>query len=150
MALQFPAQTWSPFVARKPLPKEIIPFILANLDGFDAYMYGERIIIEPKAGAVIRNPPEGVVIPPTVPPKPILRPKFFYRVVDRALTPELARRMGFSEQRLLVYSTICQAKDPRGIQAKDVMDLTGLPHGTVQQILHWLRKQKLVNGEPEV
>ena len=135
-------------MARKPLPREIIPFILANLDGFDAYMYGERIIIEPKAGAVIRNPPEGVVAPPTA-PKSILRPKFFYRVVDRALTPELAKRMGFSEQRLLVYTTIFTTKDPRGVQSKDVMDTTGLPHGTVQQILHWLRKQGLVSGEPE-
>ena len=146
MATQL-AQTWSPFVARKPLPKEIIPFILANLDGFDAYMYGERIIIEPRAGAVIRNPPEGVVVPPV--PKPILRPKFFYRVVDRALTPELAKRMGFSEQRLLVYTVVYTTKDVRGIQSKEVMDQTGLPHGTVQQILHWLRKQKLVSGEPE-
>ena len=147
MATQL-AQTWSPFVARKPLPKEIIPFILANLDGFDAYMYGERIIIEPRAGAVIRNPPEGVALPPA--PKAILRPKFFYRVVDRALTPELAKRMGFSEQRLLVYTVVYTTKDPRGVQSKEVMDQTGLPHGTVQQILHWLRKQKLVSGEPEV
>ena len=144
------AQMEHVFVPRIALPTAL-SLILANLDKFEAHLDEGRIVIAPKTGVKITpvaslpdsaSPLEGK-------PKPILRPKFFYRVVDRALTPELAKRMGFSDQRLKVYLTIYGAKDARGIQAKDVMDSTGLPHGTVQQILHWLRKQKLVVGEPE-
>jgi len=35
------------------------------------------------------------------------------------------------------------------IQPKDLIERTGLPNGTVQQVLHWLKKQKMVTGEPE-
>jgi hypothetical protein len=80
-------------------------------------------------------------------PTSILRPRFIYKVTNRKLTPEQAQLFGFSPQRLLVFRTIFDA--PKGLQAKDVMEKTGLPHGTVQQILHWLRKRKLVIGEPE-
>ena len=145
-----------------PLPPAIIPFILQNLDGFDIVLEdSERIVITPKAGATI-NPQSAakyaaallVDAPPARPQpvsearkvQPILRPKFIYKVADRKLTPEQARRFGFSEQRLNVFRVIFESK---GVQSKDIMDKTGLPHGTVQQILHWLRNRKLITGEPE-
>lgn len=147
-----------------PLPAAIIPFILQNLDGFDIVLEdGERIVITPKNGAVI-NPQSrtklvtlltGTAEPgvpalapkrPAEPARPILRPKFIYKATDKKLTPEQAKRFGFSEQRYRVYRVIFESK---GIQAKDVMEATGFPHGTVQQILHWLRHRKLITGEPE-
>ncbi len=140
------------FGKRTPFPRAIIPFILANVEGFDAYLDGDRIVIAPRNGAVIKHASRFAILPtetvtPAL-PKPILRPKFFYRAEDRAKTPELAKRMGFSDQRLKVYTVIFGTKDPRGVQSKDVMERTGLPHGTVQQILHWLRKQQWITGEP--
>ena len=146
-----------------PLPAAIIPFILQNLDGFNVTLEdGERIVITPKVGAqvspqsrgaladaLLHQSEEPVAQHPVGPGRttaPILRPKFIYRVLDKKLNPEQAKRFGFSEQRYTVYRTIFESK---GIQAKDIMEKTGLPHGTVQQILHWLRNRKLITGEPE-
>jgi hypothetical protein len=143
-------------MSRTPLPPAIIPFILANLDAFDVSLEnGERIIITPKDGAVVApGSPVSVSLPPAydrarpfLAPKPILRPKFIYRVKDRKLTPEQAKKFGFSAPRLAVYQAIWDA--PKGITSKELMARTGLVHGAVQQILHWLRKQNMVKGEPE-
>lgn len=129
---------------RVPLPTAIIPFILAHLDAFDAVLEDEdRIVITPKDGAVVTG------TPPTTPapPRSILRPKHRYRIVDRHRTPTEAKRYGFSEPRLKVYQAIWDA--PGGILAKDIMDKTGIAHGSVQQILHWLKSRKFISGEPE-
>jgi hypothetical protein len=148
-------------VAKKrltPLPPAIIPFILQHLEGFDIMLEGdERIIITPKADATM-DPGSMAKFASTLlehkarilPGKPtasILRPRFIYKVADRKLTPEQAQRFGFSSQRHQVYKAVFDA--PKGVQAKNVMEATGLPHGTVQQVLHWLRKRKLITGEPE-
>lgn len=141
-----------------PLPTDIIPFILENLSGFDVMLEdGERIVITPKAGATIAPhsrkhlvravAPQAARGPVPPMPKPILKPKFLYRVNDRQRTPAQAKLFGFSEQRLSVYNAIYNS--PHGIHSKDLMDVTGLTHGTVQQILNWLRKQNMISGEPE-
>lgn len=143
-----------------PLPAAIVPFLLKNLDGFDIMLEdSDRIVLTPKSGAAI-NPESRAVLaaallepqqpgPQAVKPSAkvtsILRPKFIYKVVDKKMTPELVTRFG-SEQRSSVYRVIFESK---GVQSKDIMDKTGLPHGTVQQILHWLRNRKLITGEPE-
>lgn len=149
------------------LPAAIIPFILANIDGFDITLEGsERIVLTPKKGATI-NPEtagqlatavlQGSVAPradgrvPAVkvsaPPRSILRPKFIYRVADKKLTPDTAKKYGWTPPRVAVYKVIFE--HPKGVQSKTVMEKTGLQHGSVQQILNWLRKQELIVGEPE-
>jgi hypothetical protein len=150
-----------------PLPAAIIPFLLKNLDGFDiALEDSDRIVLTPKDGAGInpesraylaaailqgdghQTPQKSAQVHHAQPAKvkSILRPKLIYRVADKKLTPEQAERFGFTPQRLSVFKVIHESK---AVQAKDIMEKTGLPHGTVQQVLHWLRDRKIVTAEPE-
>jgi hypothetical protein len=128
------------------LPEAFIPFIIEHLDMFEARIEGETIVIGIKDGGQLPPLPANghKRTTPSVPPP---RPKFIYSIEDRKLDPATAKRYGFSEQRLKVYQAIYDS--PKGIQAADVLTKTGLPHGTVQQILHWLRTRKLVKGMPE-
>ena len=150
-----------PVMARKtaPLPSAIIPFILANLEGFDVVLEdSERIVITPKDGAEVEPHSRTHLVQAltrtangdghTAAPVMVARPKFIYRAVDKRYTPEQAKRFGLSPQRLKVYELIYTA-GAKGIGYKDVRAKSGLAHGSVQQVLHWLRAQKLITGEPE-
>jgi hypothetical protein len=137
-----------------PLPRDIIPFILENLEGFDATIEdGEWIKIVPK-GDVVISPRTHVrltqMVQRAAQPSalPILRPKFSYTIANRDYTPEQAEAFGMSKPRLRVYRVIYEA-GAEGAGYKLIRSKSGLPHGSVQQILHWLRKQKLIVGEPE-
>lgn len=154
------------YMARKtaPLPPDIIPFILANLEGFDIVLEdSERIVITPKDGAEVAPASRSLLTHALTQrehdgdgegrglhrPTPLVaRPKFIYRAADKRYTPEQAKRFGLSPQRLKVYELIYTA-GTKGIGYKDVRAKSNLPHGSVQQVLHWLRAQKLITGEPE-
>lgn len=144
-----------------PLPPAIIPFILDNLEGFDAVLEdGERIVITPKPNAEMRPASAkhlAVVIEEMhhvqhdgQPRKNrvVMRPKFNYKVTNPKHTPEEAKRFGLSKPRLAVYEIIHKAAG-EGVGYADIREKSKLPHGSVMQILHWLRKQKLVIGTPE-
>lgn len=131
-----------------------VKFILENIDGFDMTLEGEdRIVITPKPDARVHPASwkhfEAAISPSrkstiSVP----LRPKFIYTVNNRDYTPEQAKAFGMSKPRLRVYELIYTA-GAEGIGYKAIREKSGLPHGSVMQILHWLRKQKLITGEPE-
>lgn len=132
------------------LPTSFIPVILNNLHLFEARVEGNSIIISVKEDGSVQVPQERRVakVSPTFPTlQPPRAVRFMYRVVDKKITPESAARYGFSEQRLKVYRAIHSA-GVTGVQSKDILTKTGLPHGTVQQILHWLRERQLVLGAP--
>lgn len=148
--------------SRVPLPKAIIPFILANLDGFDISIEdGDRIVITPKADAVVAPQSHKTlraffdraggaqagrsVAPPS--PRIVQRPKFTYKVEKADYTPKQAKAFGMSKPRLKVYEII-HAAEEKGVGYKTIRQKSELPHGSVQQILHWLRKQKLISGTP--
>lgn len=154
------------FMAKRvPLPSAIIPFILANLEGFEVSLEdGERIIITPRVNAPI-NPASVAPLATTLlsdravspatertspPPSPrlALRPKFIYRAKDARYTPAQAKVFGLSKPRLLVYSVV-HAAGAEGVGYGLIREKTKLAHGSVMQILHWLRKQKLITGAPE-
>jgi len=130
-----------------PLPDAVKALLVQHLDHFDATLEGEHIILSFK-----EESPASTMLPlssrPTNgrTPRVVDRPKFTYRAVDRTLTLPQAQKY-LSEQRYLVYQAVYGA--PKGIQTKDLIERTGLPNGTVQQVLHWLKKQKMVTGEPE-
>jgi hypothetical protein len=141
-----------------PLPRDIIPFILENLEGFDATIEnGEWIKIMPRGDTFItpqsrsrlshlaHQAAHQAAHPTAV---PVLRPKFSYTIANRDYTPDQAEAFGMSKPRLKVYKTIYEAGGD-GAGYKVIRSKSGLPHGSVQQILHWLRKQKLIHGEPE-
>ncbi len=130
------------------LPESFIPFILEHIDEFEARVEGESIVLALKPDAHGNGKGRLATMVSAAPAAlaPQVRPKFVYTVIDRKLTPEQAGRYGFSEQRLKVYSAIYAEKE--GIQSKELLTKTELPHGTVQQILHWLRDHKLISGEP--
>lgn len=65
-----------------------------------------------------------------------------YAVADKRLTPARAETFGMSKTRLKVYRVIYKHKT--GLLARDLMKQTGLPHGSIQQTLNWLRGHKLV------
>lgn len=143
---------------RVPLPRDIIPFILENLEGFDVELEdGERIIITPRDDATVRpssrnhlratllnRMPVTAAAPRTAPP----RPKFIYRPSHESYTPEQARVFGMSKPRLRIYALI-HAAGEAGIGYAELREKSNLPHGSVQQILNWLRKQQLITGTPE-
>jgi len=126
------------------LPEQLIPFIIENIAHFQAIIEdGERIVISIKPGAQMKIPASADRVTHGTPPP---RPKFAYTVKDRKNTPALAKRFGFSEPRLRVYKAIFNADPIRGIQSKDILRVTKLPHGSVQQILHWLRSREMITG----
>lgn len=148
-------------VKRVPLPTAIIPFILDNLEGFDiALEDGERIVITAKAGVQVRPSSrpllasllssadgEGHRAAPSS-PRIVMRPKFIYKAKDERYTPEQAKVFGLSKPRLQVYSIVHTAGD-EGVGYSTIREKSKLPHGSVMQILHWLRKQRLITGAPE-
>jgi hypothetical protein len=140
-----------------PLPAAIIPFILANVEGFDVVLEdSERIIITPKTDAQI-NPSsvnqlaEAIAsssrAPAPAPRAIVMRPKFTYKVKDRRYTPEQAKVFGLSKPRLLVYTIIHEHE--KGVGYATIRETSKLVHGSVMQILHWLKKQNLITGEPQ-
>lgn len=151
---------------RVPLPSAIIPFLLGNLEGFDVWLEeGERIVLTAKAGvevnpasrahltSLLSDRPSGSVVKPVVAapplrPTPTQRPKFTYKAKDQRYTPAQAKRFGLSKPRLLVYEIIHAAGD-EGTTYAAIKDQSKLIHGSVMQVLHWLRKQKLITGAPE-
>lgn len=144
-----------------PLPREIIPFILENLEGFDVQLEeGERIVITPKADAEVRPSSRTHLLSALehtseaaggykAPPRVVVRPKFIYHAKDRRKSPEEARAFGLSKPRLLVYTIVYNGGE-EGVGYQAVRTKSKLPHGSVMQILHWLRKQGLITGAPEV
>lgn len=130
------------------LPQSFVPFILQHLDMFEAHIVGESIVISMTgdSAAISAAKPPALTIIPAPTPAPPPHPIFIYRIVDRKLTPEQAARYGFSEQRLKVYRSVYEA-GASGVQSKELLTRTGLPHGTVQQILRWLRDRKMVSAE---
>ena len=141
---------------RTALPPAIIPFILENLDGFDiALEDDDRIVITPKQGAMV-NPNSRAQLASLIlengetrAARPIpLRPKFSYRPFNKNYTPQQAKAFGMSKPRLRVYEVI-YAAGADGARYKEIRAKTQIPHGSVQQILNWLRKQKLIIGVPE-
>lgn len=151
---------------RVPLPSAIIPFLLGNLEGFDVWLEeGERIVLTAKAGVEV-NPAsrahldtllnerqkgsnEAAVVPIAPSPtfRPSQRPKFIYKVKDQRYTPAQAKRFGLSKPRLLVYEII-HASGNEGTSYAAIKGQSKLIHGSVMQVLHWLRKQKLITGVP--
>lgn len=123
---------------RVTLPESFIPMLEAP-EGFIARMEGRRIILEPKPTKGKKGAPE-----PSQPPP---RPRFRYTAADRRRTPENAAFYGLSPTRQKVYKAVWGAK--RGLLAKDIMQKCKLPHGSVQQTLHWLREHKMIEHEEE-
>ncbi len=132
-----------------PLSREILSYILKNVDEFDALLdEEERIILTAKEGAHITLPTRVPVTGQSVRTMAPLRPKFIYSVKRREYGPEQAKAFGMSKPRLRVYE-IVYAAGTAGVGYKAVRDQSGLQHGSVMQILHWLRKQDLIIGIPE-
>jgi hypothetical protein len=137
-----------------PLPSAIIPFILNNLDGFDVLLEdGERIVITPKEGALV-SPSSQKYIKRTILERSPLREggsprlRFTYHPTNTQHTPEEARRFGLSAPRLAIYTLIYTAGET-GADYKLLREKSKLTHGSVQQVLHWLRKQKLITAKPK-
>lgn len=126
---------------RTTLPKSFIAFILEHLDEFEARVEGDSIVVTFEDGRALPKTPKQA---PALSPQE--RPRFVYRVTDKAMTPEKVERF-FSEQRLKVYEEVYLSRT--GILAKELITKTKLPHGTVQQILSWLRSRKFVEATPE-
>lgn len=154
-------------VKKLPLPTAIIPFILQNLQGFEVSLEdGERIVIVPRANAQVVpgsrphlaaalnlpvDRPNGRAKADQVQPPPTRvtqRPKFIYRAKNAKYAPDQARAFGLSKPRLLIYTLVHQA-GATGIGYAGLREKSKLPHGSVMQILHWLRKQRLITGTPE-
>ena len=154
----------TPMMVRRvtPLPPALIPFFLDNRDGFDIWLDEDaaEIVIRPKEGAevsaasrkrlqsLLPQQERPTVVPGHPRTAPILRPKFTYTATDMGYTPEQAKRFGLSAPRLLIYGLI-HAAGTEGVGYKVLREKSKLPHGSVMQVLHWLRKQKLIVGEPD-
>lgn len=123
------------------LPQSFITFIIEHLDLFQARVVGDSIVVDMKPAAEGQRRPTLTSVP--APPRII---QYRYKAAEQTLTPELAKRYGFSDQRLKVYTAIYNA--PLGIVSKEILTQTGLPHGTVSQILNWLREREMVVAEP--
>lgn len=131
------------------LPSAFVP-LLGNLDGFIARMEGTgknaRLILEPKplgkAKATNGRKPstEAAAAETTA---PVGRPTFLYTVKDHRLSLEQAKRYGLSPTRLKVLQAVYKAK--KGLKAADIMARCKLPHGSVQQTLHWLREHQMID-----
>jgi uncharacterized Zn finger protein (UPF0148 family) len=77
-----------------------------------------------------------------VPPY-MLRPRYRYYAVDRRRHPQL------SDSRQRVYAAIEKAGNT-GITAKEIQKVAKATHGTVQQVLNYLRAQELVRFDREI
>lgn len=150
-----------------PLPAAIIPFLLASIEGFDIMLEdGERIVLVPKPTAEITpaareqltalitkagNGSAVELTPTIVPPRATAtapRLRFIYKVKDKRYTPEQAKAFGLSKPRLLIYTLVYAAGDA-GTGYASIREKSKLAHGTVMQILHWLRKQNLIIGKED-
>ncbi len=137
-----------------PLPKEMIPFILKNIERFDAALEEGAIVITPKDGLQVSKVARDTMRSMTrvdghsARTTALLRPKFIYSVKNKAYTPQTAQDFNMSKPRLRVYELVYGAGD-KGIGYKLIRDKSGLQHGSVMQVLHWLRKQNLIVGKPE-
>lgn len=70
------------------------------------------------------------------------RPRFRYFAVDRRKHPK-----DLSDARAKVYRYV-EKSGGKGIIARELV-AKGIPHGTVQQTLNWLRHNELVRSEEE-
>ena len=149
-----------PKKSSQPLPHALIPFILQNLDGFDVVLEdGERIVILPRAGATVESPSalhgfverrEGeraVSLSPSSSraPTTAARQRFLYTAKDATYTVEHAKRFGMTKPRLKVYEAIFTS-GAEGADYRTLRQKTHLEHGSVMQVLHWLRKQNLITA----
>lgn len=139
------------------LPDAFVPMLAGNPDGFIARMEGRRLILEPKPSAKRGSGrTTKTVLAPTTDVagrrkgSPVseasARPTFLYTVKDRRLSLESAKRYGLSPTRLKVLQAVYKAK--KGLKAADIMARCKLPHGSVQQTLHWLRTHEMIDGHP--
>lgn len=138
------------------LPEAFMPMLAGNPDGFIARMEGQKLIFEPKPKAnhgsgnrekphttvQARNGRKGAAGAESQ-TAPAGRPSFLYTVKDRRLSLEQAKRYGLSPTRLKVLQAVYKAK--RGLQAREIMTKCNLPHGSVQQTLHWLRSHQMID-----
>lgn len=129
------------------LPQAFVPF-LGQVDGY-------RVTVMP-TGEIVLTPPTAVKVGQNghgrVPQlatqhaqdarQRVDRARLKYLVADKRLTPQRAETFGMSRTRLKVYKVIYKHKT--GLLARDLMKQTGLPHGSIQQTLNWLRGHKLV------
>lgn len=133
------------------LPEAFIPILAGNADGFIARMEGKKLILEPRSEVKSRDKaPTGAKggrqkTTDTEPGGPVSvgRPSFLYTVKDRRLSLEQAKRYGLSPTRLKVLQAVYNAK--KGLQAREIMTKCRLPHGSVQQTLHWLREHQMID-----
>ncbi len=128
------------------MPAAFLP-LLAKSGAFKVSQQGDRIILEPvqsngnghKAVKMVPKPAQDA---PGTQEKAHLK----YYPADRRVKPESLEKFGMSPTRLKVYKVIYR-NAKRGLLARDIMTKTELPHGSVQQTLHWLREHKMVKGE---
>lgn len=134
------------------LPAGVVKFILENLEGFDLVLEDDtRIVLTPKVGAEISSASvetlAGMV--EDVQARRInTRPRFIYKVRNASYTPKEAKAFNLSKPRLAVY-TVIHAAGEKGIGYAGIKEKTKFPHGSVMQILNWLKRQRLITGKPE-
>jgi hypothetical protein len=75
---------------------------------------------------------------PAIVARGFVRARYFSTLHHKA-NPE---KLPLSETRLKVLKAL-QASGKRGLRAKQIMRKAGLPHGSVQQTLNWLRHHKV-------
>lgn len=132
------------------LPDTFAP-LLENPAGFIARMEGESLILTPRKAQALPTVAQGAGAHTKAsnsgePGALVGRPSFLYTVKDRRLSLEQAKRYGLSPTRLKVLRAILEAK--KGLQARQIMTRCKLPHGSVQQTLHWLRQHEMVDAAP--
>lgn len=93
----------------------------------------------------------GVPLEPTEPSRQprIGRRAVYFSTLHHKAKPENVKHEDapLSETRLKVLKAVHEAGRSTGIRSKDILKKTKLPHGSVQQTLHWLRMQGFVNAK---
>ena len=121
---------------------------LAKLDGYSTVSYGTRKarrVVETRQSTVKRprvasNDVATVERPPVA--AHTLRPRFRYFAVDRRRTSA-----SISPSRKRIYDYIAKTAQ-KGMVEADLLK-KGIPHGTIQQTVHWLREQGWVRHSVE-
>ena len=139
-------------LAHSPQEKDALTTALETLGGYNTATYGKRKGRPRKPVETRQSSVKGqrvssnelATVERTVPyvAPHTLRPRFRYFAADRRKNPD-----AISPTRRRIYTLIAKSKGSGVIEA-DLLK-RGIPHGTIQQTIHWLRENGWVKYEQE-